>query len=337
MYFRQSRTSGDHQLEIFSDLLGQGEMDDVFQLHMTTQPVYNLNDSDIIVQTQECPVALSVTSSHIIVTTENSSYYTLYMYKKHCNIDDKERIAILSKSYCHRNNDSLFRSVLVQIITSDYIDSSDSSFSDVLKVGVTLFKHLFGEETALLNSPTLLFSQTDGTVCYIPLSSFVSSSDHSFVSTSTSDTHGWKILCHMSDCVVGIGCLTLQKDGAPSEECGTNALCICGYDGQVVVFQSKGGKPECSVSKVSIYSPVLSVKLFHNKLFYTDGSSIFESTVEVPETDNKEQSVINRRLQISDTNIVSDSNVAVIHAISSDDYYVASQGNANISFRKSFF
>ncbi|XP_060571888.1 uncharacterized protein LOC132730056 [Ruditapes philippinarum] len=310
----------DNQSEIFSDLLGPEELDDVFQLHMSTQPVYVLNDSDIIIRNLQYPIALCVCSSHIIAITEDSVFYTLSLFRKQCNTNTAEGIAILPKSSGHGEKDVCLASGLINIITCDCMDGKDTFYSDVVIIDVTLFKQLFGEETALLSSPVLMVSKIDGTVCYIPLSSFVSSPDNSLVSSTESYRNTWSILCCMSANVVAITTLTVLEDHRPTNEHCKNALCICGCDGQVVIFWSEDGKTEYIISDVSICSPVLSVQSFHNKIYNTNGCAIFESIVEIPADRNSNSLTRNGQLQISDTNVVSNDSVAVIHAVSSDGY-----------------
>ncbi|XP_060592568.1 uncharacterized protein LOC132747257 isoform X2 [Ruditapes philippinarum] len=310
----------DKQSEIFSDLLGPEDLDDVFQLHMSTQPVYVLNDSDIIIRKLQYPVALCVCSSHIIAITEDSVFYTLSLFRKQCNTNTAEGIAILPKSSGHGEKDICLASGLINIITRDCMDGKDTFYSDVVIIDVTLFKQLFGEETALLSSPVLMVSKIDGTVCYIPLSSFVSSPDNSLVSSTESYRNTWSILCCMSANVVAITTLTVLEDDRPTNEHCKNALCICGCDGQVVIFWSEDGKTEYIISEVSICSPVLSVQSFHNKIYNTNGCAIFESIVEIPADRNSNGLARNGQLQISDTKLVSNDSVAVIHAVSSDGY-----------------
>ncbi|XP_045198980.2 uncharacterized protein LOC123553304 [Mercenaria mercenaria] len=318
---RQTASNEDDQTEIFSDLLGrQDDSVDVFQLCMSTQPVYILNDSDVVGKKHENPVALCVCSNQIVIVTETSTEYTIFIYRK-ANMHADKSTARLPKNAVTEKKAKFSESVLVKVLICDTINSYGSTSSDILKLDATLFKQLFGEDTVLLKSPIILIGQPDGSVHFIPMSSFVPSSSLDNMPMPLRSKHykgSWSLLCQMSLSVREITSVTLVKGDGQTYDCCDTVLCIFGHDGQVIIFWSVNGNPDYIVSEDFICSPVLSVRSFHNKLYYSNGYSLFESAIDVHS--NYSHLPRNRQLQISKTKVLNDRYVTEIHEISADGY-----------------
>lgn len=320
IFCRKSSRHESEQTEIFSDLLGQENSNDEIQLTLSSQPVYILNEGDIVQRLLEDPIRLCVNAKHTIILARQAKEYIVHLFDKtEKGTCSGERIARLPKK-CSENMNNSFCKVLVKVVTCPCIDNSESACPCDLRVDTRLFKQLFGEDTALLNSPVVLICLGDGSVHFMRMSSFESRSSVDS-SPQIVGNNSWTLLCHMPSNVTEVAVVTVQDNKVDSY---ATALCVCCKDGQVTVFLSERNHLECSIWDVFITSPVVSVCSFRSRLYYISGHSLFESTVAVHH--ESIESPRNKQVHISQTKVLDAKYVAEIH-IASAERYVDSQGS----------
>lgn len=253
-------------------------------IQLSSETVYVLKQEDQIGKLTECVISLCVSQNYAVIATETQNVYKLWLYQMPSlgqpMSTDKRKVLYFPKRMTTVDSRMILKLVCVADDTRNCTLPSDSLTIDIL-----LFKQLFGETVALLQSPVCLMSNSDGNIYFAPLAYFETYEDAMGYVKSTSEfslSSRWKVLCRVPDCVSDIFTITPgYKTCEKFDNVGdcTKCLGICNADGSFTVFAGNSAGPLPATINLCLPGPALALCCHHNKIYSSSGHCLYESSI----------------------------------------------------------